>query len=78
MASAYLVQKENEYKAQAQQEKSQISYQIQSQISQAQRDYKKPQPMSDSIPLGCLGSVVVTIQLSAMVALKVGKIFVIG
>lgn len=78
MASAYLEQKENEFKAQAQQEKNQISSQIYNQISQAQRDHKKPQPMSDSIPLGCLGSVVVVILVSAMVALDVGKIFGMG
>lgn len=59
MASSYLMQKEVEYKVQAEREKNQISGQIQSQIYQAQKNHKRPQQFSDSLPIGCLGSVVV-------------------
>ena len=53
MASSYLMQKEAEYKVQAQQEKNQISGQIQNQIYQAQKNQKRPHQFSDSHPIGC-------------------------
>ena len=78
MASSYLMQKEAEYKVQAQQEKNQISGQIQSQIYQAQHAQKRPHQFSDSLPIGCLGSVVVLGIASTVGMLSGGAIFFLG
>lgn len=78
MASSYLMQKEAEYKVQAQQEKHQISGQIQSQIYQAQKSHKRPQQFSDSMPIGCMGSVAVAFILSMVASINGGAILLIG
>ena len=78
MASSYLTQKEAEYHMLAQQEKNQISGQIQNQIYQAQKNHKRPHQFSDSLPIGCLGSVVILLLVSAVGAIGGGAIWLIG
>lgn len=78
MASSYLMQKEAEYKVQAQQEKNQISGQIQTQIYQAQKNHKRPQQFSDSMPIGCMGSVVLLIIISMVGSINGGAILLAG
>ena len=78
MASSYLMQKEAEYKVQAQQEKNQISGQIQNQIYQAQKNQQRPHQFSDSLPIGCLGSVVVLAIASTVGILGGGTILLLG
>lgn len=78
MASGYLMQKEVEYQYQAQQEKNQISSNIQSQIYQLQKNHKRPGQTSDSIPIGCMGSVALLALLCAGGAMDGGAILLVG
>ena len=78
MASTYLTQKETEYKVQAQQEKNQASTTIHTQVYQAQKAHKRPGQMSDSIPIGCLGSVVVLVIFGSIAAINFGAILLVG
>lgn len=78
MASSYLMQKEAEYKVQAQQEKNRISGEIQNQIYQAQKNHKRPHQFSDSLPIGCLGSIVVLAIACSGAMIGGGAILLIG
>lgn len=72
------MQKEAEYKVQAQQEKNRISGEIQNQIYQAQKNHKRPHQFSDSLPIGCLGSIVVLAIACSGAMIGGGAILLIG
>lgn len=78
MASAYLMQKEAEYKVQAQQEKNQVSASIQNQIYQLQNAHKRPETLSDFLPFGCIGAVLVVFVLGSMISADGGFIIAAG
>lgn len=78
MASAYLMQKEAEYHYQAQQEKNQISANIQNQIYELQKNHKRPGQMEDSLPIGCGGAFLLALVLMGIGVVGGGGILLIG